>query len=1403
VGIQYEDRTDISGSPQPIRARSPSQVHGDAQQKVNQNRRGPQSQGPFGAIGGALGSLKDKAGELGGDVKGGLDRASQFAQDQGFVTKPTGNPLDWPGEIQRDAGAVFHFARDRYQDYRAFIDPGNISNFIQHNWNTDDAQVRNQPLWQRAYDDVWQNTLRSLTENPGSPLFWATAIQRMRGESEKQAVGEVSGQAISSGLDPLTYIAPESAPLKAAAFVGVPAAEAALTADSNESHADLAWAAISAILLRKGHLPQGMKDFLRQRFGGWGDVEKGLNEAQDVRKKAAETIADPVKHDQSIVDHIQQMLHGVDQEKGPITRENLHKLVEKMPGEPDMRDPGLPLKEITDPEQNSAAHAHLGDLAHLASEVKSELWATHHNPSEQVLRAIAGHTRSLDETFRQYFDSLSKMLGPATKTSQVAMMKAAEGDLEVYQSLSPQERVAVDSWRVLAGVMRDSSADTDYARNFVANYVPRLNEDVAELRQRGRPNKASVLAREARKHRAMVEQLDPVTGHISTVQKYKTVQEANVDLRKSRESLVNHLLDAGQPLRDTLSRSPEAPAIRELLKTDVQQAQHRATLLAQDHYPLLNEQFLQNISRVAPYQAKAILTQKGLNELGKTIIHAERADGTAVRRTAAMRTDGLDERDIKDRIGQGYEAIKDPKFRNWLFDSNVAKHINRYMAQDFSLPAGIEQAARINRQLLRFVMFSPHIHGANIARRYSALSMNHPVEFARYMKQGKALLPAQMDDVSHDLRREAYQSGVLPPRPSGSGWQANFSDLVDAAFQDGGDHVHQFDQPGHSNKLMQVLSAPKHGYESYERGFWRWVSDFGVAAYHIEKQSLVHSGMAEADARMTAARRANTWAGFVAPEDTNVTLQKLMKLGIFAPNWWRTMGELMVPVYKRSGIFENNPQMIKHAVVAGLKTTAAMVAFMKLSGQSLNLMMSGHLQGQNEPGHQDDIEINNPAILHALQKGGLLPDGMNPDTGRNDKNGARMYLRVGGQMEDVLQAAGLESGQPGKPIGPGLNVGPAHLQISAPGDISDVWDGMTKFAAARTSPILNDSLQALNFDLYHFMSGGLSGRSSVPGEQAGHPSPLSVALAAIYALPGGSAFAQSIERNIQQGGSDTTSLFGTKIPTSATDWLKAAGTGGERMALSALLGVNAPYAAAPKSRGLPMADNDYRKVKELTDTYDRQQSAASAAALSGQKSPKWWYDQYRSAFKTHVDQMKALFHDAPQYVNGAEGMANEWETLYDKATDDFGVVDQAKLSELQAQFRQGRTAEQMRSMNSVLKKNRDRTPMLALYHDTLDAYNKWQDGYASKYGIDGAHLRANIGAYNNLKGDAKGQREFLSQHPEMRRYRNAVRTQFDRSTAGILYVLFHGDSKRAMHALQAKHLSMQELESEVQQEAAA
>src|SRR5262249_29291782 len=249
-----------------------------------------------------------------------------------------------------------------------------------------------------------------------------------------------------------------------------------LTAQQNDQHSALLWAGIGA-LATFGHVPKAWRSFLQERFAGWDDIEKRVKDMLGGRQKGAEAALDPTKEVQAITDHINQKLGSV--EAKPTATEAVHRslqnLVEKMPGEPDLRDPAGPIKGLEgDVAKN--AQSHLARLADVVDALHSGLHGVHENPTESIMRALAGHTRSMDADVNDYFESLKKLVGDVPRGRRVDMMKAAEGDMEVYKALEPQDKVAVDSWRVFAGALREASLGTKYPENFIQNSFPRLDD---------------------------------------------------------------------------------------------------------------------------------------------------------------------------------------------------------------------------------------------------------------------------------------------------------------------------------------------------------------------------------------------------------------------------------------------------------------------------------------------------------------------------------------------------------------------------------------------------------------------------------------------------------------------------------------------------------------------------------------------------------------------------------------------------------------------------------------------------------------------------------------------------------------------------------------------------------------
>jgi len=275
------------------------------------------------------------------------------------------------------------------------------------------------------------------------------------------------------------------------------------------------------------------------------------------------------------------------------------------------------------------------------------------------------------------------------------------------------------------------------------------------------------------------------------------------------------------------------------------------------------------------------------------------------------------------------------------------------------------------------------------------------------------------------------------------------------------------------------------------------------------------------------------------------------------------------------------------------------------------------------------------------------------------------------------------------------------------------------------------------------------------------------------------------------------------VPSSLSSTLAQVPGWGARMAFTGLLGTNPPYATAQKTRGTPMGDADYAKVKALQDQHKKQQTTLDAELTSGQMSPYKWRQAYLDENRTYQSQMQGLFHNAPEYVNGADGLVAAYQAIYDdpRVTLPDGRIDQSQLAALQAQFRSEHTPDQMKLMETALRKNDAKYPGVALYHKVLDKYDKWQENYAAQHGVDVTTLRQEIGEYNALYGDSAAQSKYLQHHRDLRAYDGAVKAQWDRSMDGMLYQLFHGEHVALQRTLKSRHTTVPQLESEVQQEA--
>lgn len=1429
--------TDISGQPDPVR--TPGSLKGDTNKKINQNERRPQAQpsgdnpvqGAAQAVGNALGSANQSV--------------AQWGQDQGLATpKRSLNPLDWAGMMEQDASTVWGWSRQAYRTMQGAYHDG-VTNL----YAGQDARAKvGQSAAEFAAYAMPFNYFNQALSTGGNLKDLATGQesvdqfqQRQRGEGE-QAVLDAPGAAVDSA----TMALPMSVAGRVAQL-GVPLVEQLLGGNPDDQDSALAWAGVGAIL-SFGHVPEPMRRALSSRFGDWSKVEERVAAATGAARSAARGAPDPARRSGAVQNWIEEQLSrgamaggyaakpvaraasetGTREVRAEVTREGairlletesrkglkkllarvgvedvdelVHKIqtqgitdpkvikgIEKHwkdlglkydlkrfhPDETPLRDPRRLMDSVAD---SKAAFGHVNAVNQYLDQIHRGLFASASNPMQAVMRALAGHNRTSQLAHQSYLSSVVSLLGEKglTAEAQKSIMRAAEGDEEAYKNLRPEEQMVVDSWGLIRAATRQASEGTQYASNFVPNWVPRTDRAAEDmLRGRGRPSRARVLSRESRAHREESLQAGP-GGQIVLGQRFKTVTDANKALAAARSNLVDTLVSTEKGLSAELMNDPEARSIKAIASTDPDAAMERARRLASQKYPDKESNFLLNVNRVLGNQVRSIHTHQALNEF----LRMKGKDG----RAAALQAKS--QRQREEFIRQGYQTIDDPRFSGHVFHPDLAKDLNRYVNH---VSKGLrdapvwKQALQLEGKAVAAIMFSPLVHGLNVAGRMGMASMMNPLEMAAYLTKGRNFAQAhELDDLTWSLRSEAYNAGLIPHFQ-----HQNYADTLLSQMQDAlGDVEERMPKtppsPTKANRLRQMIDDRPRPLTHVNNYFWGKVNDFGVMMFHLEKAAASKRGMAPEAATEYAARRANSWMGSVAPEDTNPMLHDLSRLVMFAPNWWRTWAELMVPLYKRAG-FTEDPVYLRHAAYQSAKTISAAFAFQKLTGNALNYMMSGHLQNQNQPGSQDKVEIARPEILSMLKDVGVLPAGIDPQTGIDSKTGGiyTMENPLARQQLATETALGLQSGQPDwQP--------------------SDLSDGMTRFLASRVSPIFDSAMGALNVDMYQSVHDGQL-RAVNPEQRALSISPANMLYGALMMVPGGRDFADAVNRQASSGNTTPVeSVLGTKVPKSLQDSLAAVTDPASRLIFSALTGVNPAYETAAHTRGQKPSDQDYQRAKALTDEYHRQMNLLSAQTLSGQMSPSQWRAAYQDLSRAHTAQMDALFKGSPDYVNGAEGMAAQWEALYDKpnVTRPDGTVDYDQLTIEQARFRQSHSSEQMQQMTALLHQNDTQYPMLALYHKTQQQFSSWQETWAQQHNVDVSALRKETGEYGSLYGDSRGQRQYLAQHPELRAYEAAKKREFDRSMAGMMHALFYGQNANVLRYLRAHRLTQSEFASE-------
>jgi hypothetical protein len=712
-------------------------------------------------------------------------------------------------------------------------------------------------------------------------------------------------------------------------------------------------------------------------------------------------------------------------------------------------------------------------------------------------------------------------------------------------------------------------------------------------------------------------------------------------------------------------------------------------------------------------------------------------------------------------------------YQDYLFAPQVADFIDK--ASRYSDLGFVEKLAQLEQKMVGLIMYSPLIHGMNMAGRIGAFSLSQTLlgnggMLLDYLKHGKGLSAEERATAANLRRMEAWTKGVVTPHQART-VASDMGSTLSRALGDtklGSLGVEVEDPAAHGSKavkqkLQQLAnltgySKIKSFNENANKVMWNAISDFGVAVYHIEKESAMRAGNPEENAAAWAARRANTWMGHVSELDHNPTVHTISRLALFAPNWWRTFGELIAPIYKESGI-QWTPEMQRYVYKQQASTMISLLAMQKVMGNVMNYVTSGHSQFQNQPGHQDDIELSNPWLVQAL-KGAGFPgsDKIDPVLGYDPNSDGHMYMEnpLARQQRSVESLAGLQSGYSDwKP--------------------SDVVSGGEKFLAARSSPLVNALATLGNIDLYGSLS-TQSWRNINPDHNT--PDGWNLVYAMLMATPlSGTVQPMARELSDKNQPDAPTGIAGTTVPKYLADMLNGAphSIGGVLMSLA---GVNAPYESSAKTRGTNLGDEDYRKIAAIDDQYSKQMTNLSQMAMTGQIPPDQWKNEYQQLSVNRRAGLSAILKGAPNSASGTTGMVADWESLYDQATDpNTGQLNQDILANLQNQFRQQHSQSEMDAMNAELRKNDSKYPMLALYRQSLDAYDQWKNQWAADSGVNLQQLNDESAEYSVLYPNQKAAAQYLHDHPDLSSYYRARSHQFYRSTTGMIYGLFVGNSQ--------------------------
>lgn len=1029
-------------------------------------------------------------------------------------------------------------------------------------------------------------------------------------------------------------------------------------------------------------------------------------------------------------------------------------------------------------------------------------WASRDALTSTFAKGVMSLAKSRQLYARDYVKHMRKLLS-GTKGDAVT---AAHEDPSLYAALSPEQKLARDSFRrILAGIYQEGRRRGLYGEG-QPNYLPRVrvrNESLetayaridadtrriaGEFGEHVRGSGGSPFGKRALTKRSLRIVTDPETGSPFAETAHKTVAESNKAIDEQRLFLKNRL-------RERAKQNPKLQAIvNDPAKLDA--LLHRELPKFETDYAKIVEQSLERHLRDLDTRKWTADAMHMLVTDPKQVVPHHLPGAIVVDRQGLARNPYLDEhlkRDLgrnytKDFLTQqlGYRRIAGAG-DEYLFHPTIADPLNRYeefQRTHLSLP---EKAIKFGQHL---IMWDIMWHGMNELGAGGQMLFAHPVDVLRTSAKGLAahnsslgrfaakLAGMSPEDARTAWEAEAYEritaGGGVAPRLHGDG-QRTLANHLTEATQDmefggsmSGEGIEPLSAPSRAPRFASVLGAAKGIDNWYAQHvtdhLWAGINQLATVSYVVEKHAALDMGIPEREAKLIAGSRSNAFAGVVSPDRWmyNPQIYRISQALFFAPNFWRSFPRTIIGSYDRMGI-KGSPAIKALWATNAVKYTAAMIVFDQVYKNALNWLLSGHFMYQNPQGYQQSITA----------------DRFSPE---DPQTGAHMVVEpfLDRRFSDLQKVLGIQEVLQGQGEGT-----PEHIGARA-GNV----------LLGRASAGVNLAEVAANLNLYQSVKNG-----ALVWNDPAHPglaaSPESWAAAVMQLSPlafPAQDFVQALSG--QYGTADKQVDFPGSGSQTVPYWASSLwDVKHPLLPLIQLLGIRTPTMQVRKTDDTGMGSAQMQEMQKLNTQYDDGIKTLDEQVAGGQISLNEWLNKYYSLSNQRRDGMTAVVGTGGQYMEGAAGVEAQYFALYSdpSVTDAAGDINYQRLQQLRDQLQAKTDPATWQLFQDRLKQQEMRHPAVGIYEQTLTSYRDFQDLFASggvpgyqklPENLDGSQLRDLLSHYAQMP--RAEQPAYEHEHPIIKEYYAARKKWELSSSAGLMYGLYH-DSSFVTKALMRQH----------------